>query len=111
LESEGLVNKQHLIGYSVAPQMSRKQFYETYEMRLLLEPPLAGKAASLITAEDLARLESLAVEMEALDKSENPEAYARFAQLDAAFHDLIATSGDNALAVYALGRLYTHVHL
>ncbi|HEY4200838.1 MAG TPA: GntR family transcriptional regulator [Devosiaceae bacterium] len=111
LESEGLVNKQHLIGYSAAPQMSRKQFYDTYELRLLLEPATAAKAARVITDEALTELENLAAEMGDLDKSDKPQAYARFAQLDTNFHDQIAKIAGNTLVVEALERLHTQVHL
>ncbi|WP_245518444.1 GntR family transcriptional regulator, partial [Mesorhizobium sp. M1C.F.Ca.ET.189.01.1.1] len=45
LEGEGLVLKTHLIGYRAAPQITRRRFDELYEMRLLLEPHGAAKAA------------------------------------------------------------------
>ena len=43
LEGEGLVIKTHLIGYSAAPQISRRRFDELYELRLLLEPEAAAR--------------------------------------------------------------------
>ncbi len=39
LEGEGLVIKTHLIGYSAAPQITRRRFDELYDLRLLLELP------------------------------------------------------------------------
>jgi DNA-binding GntR family transcriptional regulator len=111
LESEGLVNKQHLIGYSAAPQMSRQQFYDTYELRLLLEPPTTAKAAARIDAAALRELEGLANEMKTLDRADGVDAYARFAQLDTDFHEIIAASAGNELVTDALARLHTHVHL
>ena len=45
LEREGLVGKLHLVGYSAAPQLTRKQFDDLYEFRLLLEPEGARHAA------------------------------------------------------------------
>src|SRR5262245_61848983 len=44
LEGEGLVVKTHLVGYSAAPQITRRQFEELYELRLLLEPDAARRA-------------------------------------------------------------------
>src|ERR1700742_5044635 len=38
LEGEGLVVKTHLVGYSAAPQITKRQFDELYSLRLLLEP-------------------------------------------------------------------------
>nr|WP_236899907.1 GntR family transcriptional regulator [Devosia sp. SL43] len=111
LESEGLVNKTHLIGYSAAPQLSAKQFAELYELRLQLEPFAARKCAEAISDDVVSQLEALCAEMEALAQSEGLESYAQFAQLDMAFHDQIAVSAGNELVVEALSRLHTHVHL
>ena len=38
LEGEGLVLKTHLIGYRAAPQITKRQLDEIYELRLRLEP-------------------------------------------------------------------------
>jgi DNA-binding GntR family transcriptional regulator len=111
LESEGLVIKQHLIGFSAAPQLSRKQFNDLYELRLLLEPDAAAKAALSISDAAMAELVSLDAQMKSLDQQQGHEPYALFAPLDTAFHDQIAASADNELVVEALSRLHTHVHL
>ena len=111
LEGEGLVNKTHLVGYNAAPQLSASQFNELYELRLLLEPFAAAKAAQLMSAEAIGQLEALCAEMEGLAQSEGLNAYAQFAQLDMAFHDQIAASAGNGLVLDALSRLHTHVHL
>ena len=111
LESEGLVNKTHLIGYSAAPQLSAKQFNDLYELRLLLEPFAAAKCAELMPDDVVGQLEALCADMESAGPSEGLDAYAQFAQLDMAFHDQIAVSAGNELVVEALARLHTHVHL
>ena len=51
LEGEGLVVKTHLVGYSAAPQITRRRFDELYELRLLLEPEGARRAALRISEE------------------------------------------------------------
>ncbi|MGO7428220.1 GntR family transcriptional regulator, partial [Rhizobium ruizarguesonis] len=56
LEGEGLVVKQHLVGYRAAPQITRHRFDELYELRLLLEPAGAAKAAEAMNDEKLAIL-------------------------------------------------------
>ena len=111
LESEGLVNKTHLIGYSAAPQLSAKQFADLYELRLQLEPFAARKCAQIMSDEVIGQLAGLCAEMEALAQNEGLDSYAQFAQLDMAFHDQIAVSANNELVVEALARLHTHVHL
>ena len=45
LEPTGLVTKRHFIGYCSAPQLSRHQLDELYEVRLLVEPYAARCAA------------------------------------------------------------------
>src|SRR5262245_57795215 len=48
LESDGLVTKEPLRGYSAAPLMSWKQLDDLYGFRLLVEPWAAGSAATNI---------------------------------------------------------------
>ncbi len=45
LEALGLVVKTHLIGCSAAPQLDKDRLQQLYELRLLLEPFAAGRAA------------------------------------------------------------------
>ena len=110
LESESLVVKTHLVGYSAAPQLSETQFNELYEMRLVLEPFVARKCAQAMPDAVIDQLEALCAEMDDLTAS-GMEAHAQFARLDMAFHDQLAVCGGNSLMVEALGRLYSHVHL
>jgi len=110
LEGEGLIHKTHLVGYRAAPQLSRRQFDDLYDLRLLLEPYAAAKAAENISDESLAELVAIGHEMTA-GEHDGPLAYGRFAQLDQRFHDEIARAGGNELVEEALDRLHTHVHL
>ena len=106
LEGEGLIHKTHLVGYRAAPQLSRRQFDDLYDMRLMLEPYAAAKAAEAISEDSLATLAAIGREM-----AEGEQDYGRFAQLDQRFHDEIARAGGNGLVEEALDRLHTHVHL
>jgi DNA-binding GntR family transcriptional regulator len=56
LEADGLVRKRPLVGYTAAPLLTREGFEELVEMRLILEPPAARRAASVVTASDVDRL-------------------------------------------------------
>jgi DNA-binding GntR family transcriptional regulator len=109
LESQGLINKTHLVGYRAAPQLSNKQFQDLHDLRLLLEPYAAAKAAENISDEDLAALVALGREM--TEEEGDVLAYGRFAQFDKRFHDEIARAGGNTLVEEALARLHTHAHL
>ena len=111
LESEGLVVKTHNVGYSAAPLPSPQRFAEIYEMRLLLEPHAAARAAATLTPETLAELEAIADTMARPQADVASLAYGKFAMHDANFHDWIAAHSGNDLIAEALSRLYAHTHL
>jgi DNA-binding GntR family transcriptional regulator len=111
LETQGLVVKTHLIGYSAADQLSRSRLEQLYELRMLLEPFAAAKAAVTMTDASIETLESMAQKMKALETEDPQVAYGKFAQRDSEFHDLIAAGSGNDLAREALSNLHTHVHL
>lgn len=110
LEAQGLIVKTHLIGFSAAPQVDRARFDQIYEMRMLLEPHVARKAAGNIDAGQLATLERLATEMRG-DGDREVASYSDFAQLDGEFHDTIARACGNELMRETLANLHTHIHL
>lgn len=111
LEAQGLVIKTHLIGYSAAPQLDRQRLEQLYELRLLVEPYAAARAAEAMTEEAIAALETVDVEMRSVRKGDARLAYGQFAQNDGLFHDMIALGSGNALIHETLARLHTHVHL
>ncbi|WP_244489165.1 GntR family transcriptional regulator [Devosia sp. Root685] len=110
LEAQGLIVKTHLIGFSAAPQVDRARFDQIYEMRLLLEPFVARKAATAIEASQLALLQRLAAEMRG-EGGREVASYSEFAQLDGEFHDTIARACGNELMRETLANLHTHIHL
>src|ERR1051326_1205838 len=89
LEGEGLVVKTHLVGYSAAPQITRRHFDELYEMRLLLEPDAARVAARRINEDNMRKLTETAEQMRRLDGGRERLKYSGFARLDADLHDQI----------------------
>lgn len=111
LEAQGLVIKTHLVGYSAAGQIDEKRFGQLYEMRLLLEPFAAAKAATGISDEALAQLEHHDRDMQAMSGKLNQKTYSAFARLDSEFHNLIAAESGNEIVHETLTRLHTHVHL
>lgn len=111
LEAQGLVVKTHLVGYSAANQLDSGRLDQLYELRLLLEPFAARRAATTMTEAALASLIRLADEMLASETAPQVEAYGRFAQLDSDFHDIIAHASGNELVQETLANLHTHVHL
>lgn len=112
LEREGLVHKAHLIGYSAAPQHSRKEFEDLFAFRLLLEPEGARLAALNMTPSALARLEEAAADMgHGAPPVDRTSRYSRFARTDAHFHDEILKLAGNEVIRHALADQHIHLHL
>lgn len=108
LEATGLVTKEHFVGYCSAPQLNRRQLDELYEVRLLLEPYAARRAAERIDDERLSRITHLA---KAMEPGESRHSYDRFAVQDSELHDLIAEGSGNPLIRDSLAKLHTHLHI
>ena len=76
LESEGLVRKTPLVGYSATPRLSPPELADLFEMRLQLEPFAARKCAALMPDAVIEQLETLCREMAELADREGLAAYA-----------------------------------
>ncbi|MEE6280506.1 GntR family transcriptional regulator [Georgenia sp. MJ170] len=111
MEADGLVVRVPHAGYRIPPQITRERFNDMLEIRLLLEPAAARRAAEHATSSQVSELRRLLDEMAALEEGDEPMAYGAFGLRDAAFHDLVAQSAGNELVREALSRLHTHVHL
>ncbi|UYG02533.1 GntR family transcriptional regulator [Halomonas sp. LR3S48] len=112
LEREGLVHKAHLIGYSAAPQLNRKQFEDLFNFRLLIEPEGARLAALNMTPAALAHLEEIAADMaHGATPVDRTSRYSRFARIDAHFHDEILRIADNEVIRSTLFNQHIHLHL
>jgi len=111
LEGEGLVLKTHLIGYRAAPQITRRRFDELYEMRLLLEPHAAAKAAAAMDEAKLNTLLEAAGVMSRREGKDDRLRYSNFARQDAIFHDKIMEFSENELIRETLSHQHTHFHI
>jgi DNA-binding GntR family transcriptional regulator len=111
LEGEGLVVKTHLVGYSAAPQISRRRFDELYELRLLLEPDAARRAANRMDPDGLSTLRDAAGSMVRLEGADERARYSTFARQDAIFHDAILAIAGNELIRETLAHQHTHFHI
>jgi len=111
LEGEGLVVKTHLVGYSAAPQITRRRFDELYDLRLLLEPDAARQAARHVSQERMRKLRETAERMRKLSGRRERLSYSGFARFDADFHDQIMEIAGNELIRDTLAHLHTHFHI
>jgi DNA-binding GntR family transcriptional regulator len=111
MEADGLVVRIPNAGYRIPPQINRSRFEDMVELRLLLEPAAARRAAEHATADQVTGLRRMLEDMAELADGDGHLAYGAFGLRDAAFHDLVAESAGNQLVREALARLHTHVHL
>lgn len=111
METDGLVVRVPHAGYRIPPQISRERFEDMLEIRLLLEPAAARRAAEHASSAQVSELRRMLEEMAELVNGDRHLAYGTFGLRDAAFHDLVAQSAGNQLVREALARLHTHVHL
>ncbi|MEV0383777.1 GntR family transcriptional regulator [Nonomuraea sp. NPDC050643] len=111
LESEGLLTKEALRGYSVTPVLTAGQVADLYQLRLLIEPWAAARAAERITPGAAARLRAELAGVPQAPQGTRYEDYHDIAAHDARFHDLLAElSGSEALRE-SLRRTHCHLHL
>ena len=111
LEGEGLVVKQHLVGYRAAPQITRHRFDELYELRLQLEPHAAAKAAAAMDERKMSVLRDAAGGMSRGDTADERLRYSAFARQDGVFHDSIMAFAGNELIRETLAFQHTHFHI
>ncbi|GAA3223078.1 GntR family transcriptional regulator [Nonomuraea helvata] len=111
LESDGLVRKRPLVGYTVSPLLTRAEFDHMFEMRLLLECAAARLAAERATSEQRAAIIEEAATSIAQEPDDPGGWHAAFTVHDARFHDLIAEASGNPLLRDGLERLHVHLHL
>jgi DNA-binding GntR family transcriptional regulator len=132
LESEGLLARRPLSGYTVEPLLSAAEFDDLFEIRMMLEPRAARRAAeggtpvihepalrsSIPPGDGLARVDASglpAAEANALlAAARTPDAGSdklEFTEADARFHNTVAALSGSAQLAKAIRRLDAHLHL
>jgi DNA-binding GntR family transcriptional regulator len=111
LESDGLATKLALRGYTVAPLISAEELDGLYQLRLLVEPWAAGRAAERLDATGAGRLDAELATSPTAPDSAQYEAYREFISHDARLHDLILELAGNMIARAAIARTHGHVHV
>lgn len=113
LESDGLVRKRPLVGYTVTPLLTRQEFTDMFDMRLVLEGTAARWAAQRAAADlrDRIRAEAASTIVPDEPDADGWSSHAAFTKLDARFHDLIAEATGNPLLRDSIARLHSHLHL
>lgn len=94
LGNEELILYRPNSGYSAAP-LSSKDFHDLQDLRLIVEPKVAGLAAVRADAEDIQRLREAAPMPEV--EPDNNESFVAFCQANARFHLLLVEASHNHL--------------
>ena len=108
LESDGLVEKHPLKGYRTTDLLAEQELVDLFELRLLLEPGSAARAAERRSAADAADLRAEVEHAHAAVGK--PDAYAVLAQHDVRLHDKIFRAARNETVRQAYARTHCHLH-
>ncbi|SDI16669.1 DNA-binding transcriptional regulator, GntR family [Actinokineospora alba] len=111
LESESLVRKEPLRGYSTTPLLTADQLEDLFEFRGLIEPWSAARAAQRIDDAGLAVLWTELDSVTAVPAGDDYAAYRELAAQDERFHQLIAELSGNGEVVHAFTRTHCHLRL
>lgn len=111
LESDGLVVKESLRGYFVAPLISRREFDDLFEFRLLIEPWSAARAAERSRPTDHALLRQELATCTEVPSEDVYSAYRAVAAHDHRFHVLVARLSGNGNMPAAFERTNCHLHI
>ncbi|BCJ34506.1 GntR family transcriptional regulator [Actinocatenispora thailandica] len=111
LESDGLVRKRAMSGYTATPLLTADQFEQLCQLRALLEVPAARLAAGHPDAAARAALATAVTPPSAEIDPSNYRRYAPFTAHDAAFHDRLARLSGNPMLADSIVRLHAHLHL
>jgi DNA-binding GntR family transcriptional regulator len=111
LESEALVTKQAMVGYTATPLLTLEQVSDMYEVRLALEPLAAGQTALRSTHEQVEDIAAAVGEDRDSTTGPGSDEHRRVALDDQRFHAAIAGAARNDFLRDALERLHSHLHL
>jgi DNA-binding GntR family transcriptional regulator len=107
LESDGLVVKRPMAGYTTTPLLTPAEYEHLFEVRLLLECAAAGRAARIWDSRQAMPFPP----MPAPTYDPGYAGHASFTSADAAFHDAVAAASGNPLLRDAITRLHSHLHI
>jgi len=105
LESDGLVVKRPMAGYTTTPLLTPTEYEHLFEVRMLLECAAAARAA---------QYGDPAVEFPRMPPPTRDPGYAghaAFTSADAAFHDAVAVAAGNPVLRESIARLHAHLHI
>lgn len=110
LEAEGFVVKEPMRGWSITPPLDADGLRDLYDLRLLLEPWAAGRAATRCTDEDRARLTAELATCPVAPPGGGFADYRAIVDHDMRLHDLLLEIAGNHEVRTAFARTNCHLH-
>lgn len=111
LEAEHLVVKEPMKGYTSTKLLNRVEAIELFELRMLIEPWAAAKAARSLSPEGRAALVAELDGTPDAPLSNEYGEYRGFTAHDERFHRLVAKAANNQRVVEVYEGLHIHLHL
>lgn len=109
-EEAGLVVREQLRGFMVAPPLTAEEFEQLIEMRLLIEPYCAAQACAHVDDDLIRVLGQHTAVMRQAPKGPTAHDYQAYMRADMAFHEAIAQASGNRFLQVALAVAGTHAH-
>jgi DNA-binding GntR family transcriptional regulator len=111
LESDGLIEKVPLKGYTSTPLLTLREFDELFQFRLLIEPWAAELAAKRVDSVGQAALEAELQSARTALKFKGTEKVEALTEHDSRFHLLITKISGNYSVIESFERSHCHLHL
>lgn len=111
LESEGLIAKEPLKGFSATNLLTVKEFDDLFQFRLLVEPWAAEQAAKKIDDIGTAALKAEMQSARTALKFKDYDQVEALTEHDARFHTLVGRIAGNQSVLQAFERTHCHLHL
>lgn len=111
LESDGLMAKEPLKGYTATNLLSMEEFNDLFQFRLLIEPWAAEQAAKKIDSTGKTALKGEMQSAKAAIKLKADDQFQALTEHDTRFHTLIAHISGSSSVATAFERTHCHLHL
>lgn len=111
LESDGLIAKEPLKGYTATSLLSIEEFNDLFQFRLLIEPWAAEQAAIKIDSTGKIALKGEMQSAKAALRFKVDDQFQALTEHDARFHTLVAHISGSSSVSNAFERTHCHLHL
>ncbi|OJV23686.1 MAG: hypothetical protein BGO26_13195 [Actinobacteria bacterium 69-20] len=109
-EEAGLVTREPLRGFRIAPVLSSAEFSQLMHLRILIEPYSAAEASKSTDVTLIPTLEAHMAIMRQARNKPGAQEFSAYMRADREFHDAIAAASGNRFVRLALSTTAVHAH-